>query len=60
MKNGKKVIDNKKVFSALLTDLLKAFGCINHDLLIKKLHEHILLFPALKLMQDYPKPQTKN
>ena len=30
--------DNKKAFGALLTDLLKAFDCLSHDLLIDSIH----------------------
>ena len=30
--------DNNKAFGALLTDLLKAFDCLSHDLFIAKLY----------------------
>ena len=33
----KKALDNKKHAGAILTDLSKAFDCINHELLIAKL-----------------------
>ena len=33
----KKALDNKNKFGALLTDLSKAFDCLNHDLLVAKL-----------------------
>ena len=48
-----KVVDNHKVFGAVLTDLSKAFHCICHDLLIAKLHANGLSLPALKLLTDY-------
>ena len=32
--------DNNKAFGALLTDLSKAFDCLNRDLLITKLHAY--------------------
>ena len=32
--------DNDKVFGALLTDLSKPFDCLNHDLVIAKLHAY--------------------
>ena len=52
-------MDNKKIFGAFLTNLLKAFGCVSHDLLIGKLHSYGLSFPAIKLMQDYLKIANK-
>ena len=33
----KKALDDKEYAGAILTDLSKAFGCLNHDLLIAKL-----------------------
>ena len=49
----RKWVDNNKIFSALLTDLWKAFDCICHDLLVAKLHAYGLSFPSLKMIQDY-------
>ena len=49
----KEVLDNKEAFGALLTDLLKAFDCLNHKLLIAKLHAHGLSLSSLKLIHDY-------
>ena len=40
-------------FGALLTDLLKAFDCLPHDLLIAKLHAYRLDMPSLKLIHSY-------
>ena len=37
----KKAIDKKDKFGALLTDLSKAFDCLNHELLIAKMHAFI-------------------
>ena len=49
----KKGVYRNKAFGALLTDLLKAFDCICHDLLVAKLHVYGLSLPALKMIQDY-------
>ena len=46
----KKVVDNNKVFGALLTDVSKAFDCICHDLLVAKLNAYDLSLLALKFI----------
>ena len=51
------------MFGALLTDLLKAFNLIDHELLIAKLNTYDFRLTALKLVQDYlsnRKPRIKN
>ena len=45
--------DNDKAFDALLTNLSKAFDCLNHDLLIAKLHAYGLDIDLLNILQDY-------
>ena len=49
----KTAIDKGKVFGALLTYYLKAFYCLNHELLIAKLNAYWFTLPALKLVHDY-------
>ena len=49
----KKTVDNKKGFSALRTDLSKAFDRISHNFLMTELNAHGLSFAALQLMQVY-------
>ena len=49
----KEAIDSNKAFGALLTDLLKDFDCLSHDLLIVKLHAFGLDLVSLNLQQDY-------
>ena len=46
-------VDNKKVFSAHLIDLSKAFDCLSHELIIAKLNAYGFSLPALKLIHDY-------
>ena len=41
------------LFGALLTDLSKAFNCLDHKLLIAKLNAYSFSLPALKLFHDY-------
>lgn len=41
---------NKKYFGTLLTDLLKAFDCIGHDLLITKRNGYVLSRSESKLI----------
>ena len=47
----KKTTDNNKAFGALLTDLSKAFDCLNHDLLIAKLHAYGIDIDSLNILQ---------
>ena len=45
--------DNNKAFGALLTDRSKSFDCLNHDLLIAKLHAYGPDIDSLNILQDY-------
>ena len=49
----KKALDNKKLAGAILTDLSKAFDCINHELLVAKLDAYGFDNNALKFMHSY-------
>ena len=49
----KEAIDNGNKFGALLTDLSKAFDCIDHSLLIAKLHFYGVSPLSLKLILSY-------
>ena len=40
LERWKKALDNDKIAGALLTDLSKAFDCLNHELLIAKLEAY--------------------
>ena len=53
LKKFKEAIDTGNKFEALLTDLPKAFDCLNHSLLVAKLHwyEHSPL--SFKLIFSY-------
>ena len=62
LEKWKSVVDNKKTFGELLTDLSKAFNCLSHDLLIAKLNAYGFSLPALRLVQSYltKRKQTEN
>ena len=49
----KKALDNKNKFGALLTDLSKAFDCLNHELLIPKLEAYGFDYASLNLILSY-------
>ena len=49
----KKIVDYGGVFHALLTDLSKAFDCIQHYLIIAKLEVYGFQTDALNLVYDY-------
>ena len=53
IENWKNALDNKKVIAALSMDLSKAFDCLQHDLIIAKLHAYGFEMQALKLIYSY-------
>ena len=57
LETWKRSIDKSNVFGALLTDLSKAFDCLDCELLTAKLNPYGFGFPALHLINDY---QTEN
>ena len=55
----KEAIDRGNQSEALLTDLSKAFGCIDHKLLIAKLSEYGVSSSALNVISSYLKHRTQ-
>ena len=53
LENWNKSLDCKKQVGAVLTDLSKAFDCLNHDLLIAKFEAYGFNTKALIFIQDY-------
>ena len=53
LEKWKRSVDIGKAFGALLTDLSKAFDCLEHELLIAKLDANGFSLPALRLIHDY-------
>ena len=49
----KSALDNKKIIAALNMDLSKAFDCLQHDLIIAKLHAYCFDMEDLKLIYSY-------
>ena len=46
-------VDDDKIGGAILTDLLKAFDCINHGLFIAKLAEYGFRYESLNFARSY-------
>ena len=46
-------VDNSKMFGALVTNLSRAFDCLDHELLIAKLNAYSFSLTALKLVHNY-------
>ena len=55
----KKSVDKNKAFGILLTDLSKAFDCVNHTLLIAKFAAYGLDEISLKFLLSYLKNRTQ-
>ena len=53
LENWKNALDYNKKVGAVLTDLSKAFDCLNHDLLIAKFEAYGFNKEALTFIQDY-------
>ena len=53
LEKWKRSVDNSKMFGALLTNLSKAFDCLDHELLIAKLNAYGFSLTALKLVHNY-------
>ena len=55
----KRAVYSGQKFGALLTELPKAFDCLDHELLIAKLNTYRFSFPALKLVHHYLSNRTQ-
>ena len=53
IKKWKNVVDSGKSFGALLTHLLKAFGCLPHELLLTKSNAYGFRLSALRFICNY-------
>ena len=53
LEKWKRSVDNSNMFGTLLTDLSKAFDCLDHELLIAKLNAYGFSLTALKLVHNY-------
>ena len=52
LERSKRSVDNSKMFGTLLTDLSKAFDCLDHELLIAKLNAYGFSLTALELVHN--------
>ena len=53
LEKWKRAVYSSQMFGAWLTDLCKAFHCLDHELLIVKRDAYGFSLPALKLVLDY-------
>ena len=59
LETWKEALDRKEYAGAILTDLSKAFDCLNHDLLIAKLDAYGFEKSALTFMYNYLKERKQ-
>ena len=59
LETWRKAIDDKKYAGAILTDLSKAFDCLNHNLLIAKLHAYGFDDSSLNFVRSYLKERKQ-
>ena len=59
LEKWKRAVDSGQMFGALLTDLYKAFDCLDHKLLTAKPNGYGFSLPALKLVHDYLSNKTQ-
>ena len=59
LESWKKALDEKKVAGAILTDLSKAFDCLNHELIIAKLDAYGFHETALEFIYSYLKERKQ-
>ena len=53
LEKWKRSVDSGKSLGALITDLSKAFDCLDHELLIAKLNTYGFSLPDSRLINDY-------
>ena len=53
LEKRKNCVDKGKAFGTLITDLAKAFDCLDHELLIAKLNAYGFNLSALRFIHDY-------
>ena len=59
LEKWRKALDNNKLAGALLTDLSKAFDCLNHNLMIANcMHMVLILIPLLMFIAIDRKHRT--
>ena len=59
VENYKKALDQGNEYGSLLTDLSKVFDCLQHDVIVAKLHVYSFSIESLKLINSYLTERTQ-